>query len=65
MTVNVPDTETFTLQQVVDIIRFHAPGTSYDLVSAFANANSAYFHRNGEIYPANSLLRFRNYTVPI
>src|SRR5680860_1265404 len=56
----VPDTETFTLQNVVDVVN----PTTNDLVDCFSDANADYFDAAYTGYPANSLLRFRNYGVP-
>ena len=63
---SVPNTTTFTLQNVYDVVDGHTPATTADLVSCFANANASYFdatYNNDGYAPANSLLRFRNYTV--
>ena len=56
----VPDTDTFSLQDVVDEIN----PTTDDLVDCFADANPALFdsnYNNDTYAPANSLKRFRNY----
>lgn len=62
----VPSTETFSLQNVYDAVKAHAPATTGDHVSCWANAEANYFDLiyNNNVnspYPANSLLRFRNY----
>ncbi|MFA8451761.1 MAG: hypothetical protein ACEPOW_13790 [Bacteroidales bacterium] len=57
----VPDTETFTLQNVADEIG----GGLISLQSCFDNANSGGFdptYNQDSYAPANSMLRFRNYT---
>lgn len=60
---SVPDTETFSLNDVYAVVYGHAPTTTYDLNSCFANAVLGYFDTDYVTYPANSMLRFRNYTV--
>lgn len=60
----VPNTDAFTLSQVVDAVRWHNPGTSGDLSSCFSNAISNFFdasYNNDSYAPANSMRRFRNY----
>ena len=62
--VMVPNTETFTLQNVVDAVKWHSPYTTNDLSSCFANAIPNFFdpsYNNDGYAPANSMLRFRNY----
>lgn len=57
---SVPNTETFTLQNVVDAVN----PTTDDLQDCFNDANSSYFdpiYNNDSYAPANSMLRFRNY----
>lgn len=64
MTIRVPNTNTFSLQDVYDSVNSHA-SPSPDLSSCFANANPSYFdsnYNNDSYAPANSMLRFRNYT---
>lgn len=59
---SVPDTETFTLQDVVDAV---SP-SSNDLQQCFYDANTLYFdpaYNDVSYAPAGSLLRFRNYNV--
>jgi hypothetical protein len=61
--VRVPDTNTFSLQDVYNAVNDHA-SPSGDLDSCFANAESGYFdpaYNNDSYAPANSLKRFRNY----
>lgn len=60
---SVPDTETFSLQDVYNVVHSHAPSTTFDLNSCFTNAVSGYFDSDYTYYTANSMLRFRNYTV--
>lgn len=61
---SVPNTTTFSLQDVYNVVHGHAPSTTFDLNSCFANSVSGYFDSNYSTYPANSMLRFRNYTIP-
>ena len=56
MAINVPNTTTFSLQNVVDAIG----GTTASLVDAFANANSLGFD-GGYCGTKTCLLNFRNY----
>ena len=56
MSDRVPDTNTFTLRNVVDVVL----PTEDTLVSAFANANNDYFDLN-YVGNKNSLYNFRNY----
>jgi gliding motility-associated-like protein len=64
--VRVPDTNTFSLQDVVNAVEDHAgelPGDD-TLQGCFTYANSTYFDSayDNDIYaPANSMKRFRNY----
>lgn len=65
--VSVPNTETFSLQDVYNIVRGHAAFTTNSLQSCFSNSNADYFDPayNIDTYaPANSMKRFRNYTIP-
>jgi len=65
MTVKVPDTNTFSLQDVFNSVSSHASATAGNLQSCFSNAVNAYFDANynkDSFAPANSMLRFRNYT---
>lgn len=57
MATSVPNTTTFTLQDVIDVVG----GTS--LTAAFANSTDAYFDASYK-GSKNQLLNFRNYTVP-
>lgn len=57
---SVPDTSTFTLQNVVDVVN----PTTDDLADCLSDAITAYYdpdYNNDTYAPANSLLRFRNY----
>lgn len=53
----VPDTNTFSLQDVVDEVN----PTTNDLVDCIADANSALYDSSYYTPPATSLLEFRNY----
>ena len=60
----VPNTNTFSLQDVYNSVHGHTSGTTGDLQSCFNNAVSYFFdpNYNQDSYaPANSQLRFRNY----
>jgi hypothetical protein len=60
MAVQVPNTDTFTLQDVVDAVN----PTTDDLFDCFADAIFLRFdpNYNHDLYaPPNSMLRFRNY----
>lgn len=62
--VSVPNTETFSLQDVYNAVHNHTSGTQTNLQSCFDNAISGYFNPtyNQDSYaPANSMLRFRDY----
>lgn len=62
--VAVPNTETFSLQNVYDAVHDHTPATIGTLQSCFDNAISGYFnatYNNDSYAPANSMLRFRDY----
>jgi hypothetical protein len=62
---SVPNTETFSLQDVYNVVHGHAPSTTFDLNSCIANAIPEYYDQTWyNTYTANSLLRFRNYTIP-
>lgn len=64
MAIIVPNTNTFSLQDVWNAIKDRAPGTTGDLSDCFANAISNYFdpaYNNNSYAPANSMKRFRNY----
>ena len=64
MAIIVPNTNTFSLQDVWNAVKDHAPGTTGDLSDCFANAISNYFdpaYNNDSYAPANSMKRFRNY----
>lgn len=54
----IPDTNTFSLQDVVDEVN----PTSDDLVDCISDANSSNFDTNYYTAPATSLLEFRNYS---
>lgn len=61
---SVPNTETFSLQDVYNAVHAHTGGTQTNLQSCFDNAISGYFNAtyNQDSYaPANSMLRFRDY----
>lgn len=61
---SVPNTETFSLQDVYNAVDNHTPATTENLQSCFDNAISGYFNPtyNQDSYaPANSMLRFRDY----
>ena len=61
---SVPNTETFSLQNVYDAVHNHTSGTSTNLQSCFDNAISTYFnatYNNNSYAPTNSMLRFRDY----
>lgn len=58
---SVPDTETFSLQDVYNAVHYHTGSTTFDLSSCFTNAITPYFDATYIIYPQNSMLRFRNY----
>lgn len=63
---NVPDNETFSLQDVFSAVSSHSGGTSGNLTSCFNNAIFSYFdpqYNTNEYAPENSMLRFRNYTI--
>lgn len=64
---NVPNTTSFTLQDVYNSVSSHASSTSGNLVSCFDNAISEYFDPtyNNDTYngsPLQGMKRFRNYT---
>jgi len=64
MAIRVPDTNTFSLQDVVNAVENHAGNISDNLSACFSNAISVYFdsNYNNDTYAvANSLKRFRNY----
>lgn len=61
---SVPNTETFSLQDVYNAVHAHTSGTQTNLQSCFDNAISGYYNDtyNQDSYaPANSMLRFRDY----
>jgi hypothetical protein len=62
---SVPNTETFSLQNVYDSVHGHAASTTGDLSSCFLNAVGSYFdptYNTSSYAPAASQKRFRNYT---
>jgi len=59
--VRVPDTETFSLQNVWDAVKDHAPLTDDDLQACFDSAEVSYFNQEYDYYPINSMKRFRDY----
>lgn len=72
MAITVPDTNTFSLQDVVNAVEAHAgdissaetPFNLKDLKDAFARAKPLFFdpsYNNSTYAPANSMKRFRNY----
>lgn len=68
MAVRVPDTNTYSLDDVWDAVKDHASGTDGDLSDCFVNAVSSYFdpdYDDNSYAPANSMKRFRNYGPPI
>lgn len=59
---SVPNTETFTLQNVIDVVN----PTTDDLRDCLKDAVAAYFdpaYNNSSYAPDSSLLRFRNYAL--
>lgn len=61
---SVPNTESFSLQDVYNAVDNHTPATTEDLQSCFTNAIAGYYNAtyNQDSYaPANSMLRFRDY----
>ena len=61
---SVPNTDTFSLQDVYNAVHAHTSGTTGDLQSCFTNAISSYFdptYNTDSYAPVNSMLRFRNY----
>lgn len=60
---SVPDTNTFSLQDVYDVVHSHASGTTPDLQSCINNAVGSYYDPTYYTAPATSLYEFRNYTV--
>jgi gliding motility-associated-like protein len=67
MAVRVPDTNTFSLQDVVNAVEDHAGDIPDNLDACFDNAIATYFdpiyHSDSYAVP-NSLKRFRNYGPP-
>lgn len=66
MTIRVPDTDNFSLQDVYDAVKNHSAPTG-DLRDCFAKALANYFdaaYDNDSYAPPNSLKRFRNYGPP-
>jgi hypothetical protein len=64
MAVRVPDTNTFSLQDVVNAVEDHAGDIPDNLSACFANSIVSYFdpdYDNNSYAVANSLKRFRNY----
>lgn len=62
--VRVPDTETFSLQHVINAVEDHAGDITDTLDDAFNNADAFYFDGNydsDDYAPENSMKRFRNY----
>lgn len=60
----VPNTDTFSLQDVYDSVHSHAIATAGNLQSCFDNAVSYFYdisYNQDGFAPANSMLRFRNY----
>jgi len=58
---SVPNTTTFSLQDVIDVVN----PTTYDLLDCFADVNAAYFDATygSKTMSPKTLLGFRNYTV--
>ncbi len=64
MAVSVPNTNTFSLQDVFNAVKDHTPAVSGNLSDCFAKAIPGYFdsnYNNDSYAPSGSLLRFRNY----
>ncbi len=64
MAVSVPDTNTFSLTDVLAAVEDHAGDIANNLLACFSYANSTYFdpgYNNSSYAPANSMKRFRNY----
>lgn len=59
---SVPNTDTFSLQDVYNVVHGHASGTQTNLQSCFDNSVDSYFDTNYK-GSKNSLYNFRNYTV--
>lgn len=62
---SVPNTTTFTLQDVYDVVSSHAPSTTGDLQSCFDNSVASYFDATygSKTMTPQTLYGFRNYTV--
>ena len=61
---SVPNTDTFSLNDVYTAVHAHTSGTSTNLQSCFDNAISGYFdptYNQDSYSPIGGLLRFRNY----
>jgi hypothetical protein len=61
----VPNTTTFTLQNVYDVVHGHTAATTGDLQSCFDNSVAAYFDATygSKTMSPKTLYGFRNYTV--
>lgn len=59
--VRVPDTETFSLQDVWNAVKDHASLTDGNLQACFDSSEISYFNQEYDVYPINSLKRFRDY----
>jgi hypothetical protein len=62
---SVPNTTTFTLQNVYDVVHGHTAATTGDLQSCFDNSVAAYFDATygSKTMSPKTLYGFRNYTV--
>ncbi|MFW6272168.1 MAG: gliding motility-associated C-terminal domain-containing protein [bacterium] len=64
MALRVPDTDSFSLRDVLTAVEDHAGNISNNLEACFNNAVSSYFdpaYDDASYAPANSMKRFRNY----
>lgn len=59
--VRVPDTETFSLEDVWGAVKDHTPLTDDDLQACFDSSEVSYFNQKYDYYPINSMKRFRDY----
>lgn len=61
----VPNSDSFTLLDVIAAVESHAGAISDDLAACFANASASFFdptYNNLSYAPEDSMKRFRNYT---
>jgi hypothetical protein len=61
MAIRVPNTTTFSLQDVVNAVKDHNSNVADNLGDCFNKSVMDYFDINYVGYPTNSMLRFRNY----